>query len=137
MVSIEAVVTAVQAALVADTGAGGVNTLVVGHIYKDYGHDSSVHPQVVHTFFPGEPWGTFDADSIDGELQVDVMHHTRRGEDTSARTVAARVHTLFHRKSISITGRSNCAMLSIDQGVPTFDQDLNKIVQRFRLWSSP
>lgn len=134
--SAHAVAEAVLSALTGDTVPGGVNTLLSGAIYDSLEPPNAGFPRAVLHWFPGEPWSDLVNDSIDGELQVNITHYRRMGAEI-ARTVAQRVYTKLHRQSLTITGRTDCRPLCIEQGELADDETFTTIVQRYRVFSNP
>ncbi|MEO0966431.1 MAG: DUF3168 domain-containing protein [Planctomycetota bacterium] len=132
--SLEAVQSAIDDALRADTAAGGVAALVGGRVYEDAAPDDAPLPLVRHAVVTNPAVFSLQADRLEIEFQVDT--YAERFDRAAARAVAGAVDALLHRGSLSVAGFSGGQVLRTDAGVPSTEDELCRVRQRFRLFAN-
>lgn len=129
-------VDAIYTRLSGDTGAGGVSTLVSGHIWESEAKQGETYPNLVFRIVSDPSEFYFGgAEDLIAEMQIDIYGRRRSGS-AALRPVAERVRTILHNLSITATGFSGASIQCIDRGVPMIEDDAYRIMQRYRIFGS-
>jgi hypothetical protein len=131
------IINAITGALVADAGAGGVNTLVGGLIYEDHAHENDELPFVIVSLLTDPPITYFGSgnEDVDADVLIKVYHKEELGAAV-CRTIAERVYVLLHKQALIVTNHANGQMWCQDKGHPEKEEDATLIAQRWRFIAS-
>ncbi len=124
----------IRATLVADAGAGGVNTLVGGRIYRGRKPQGAALPAVVITVVSQPDQTTMTGRHVYQDVQVDVTVHGDGEDYGSIEPTAARIFTVLQGASGLQDGVNVVQLRRVDSQelMPTTDgRSYSQLVQTF------
>lgn len=130
------VIDGIKTKLYADTGAGGVHTLVGGRIFEGEGNQNADLPLVVFGLVTDHHFGHFTTDDLEATFQTDVYSDKANGAAV-ARVISDRLHALLHRQTITVPGHNAAETWCEERGVLTYEEDSCRIRQDWRIFGTP
>jgi len=132
--ALETIYGAIRTLLVADAGAGGVNTLTGGRIYHMQAPKDAALPLLVYTGVAEAVSGTFTSDQFEFIIQFDVYGEERLGA-VPVLQIADRVSDIMTRVNLSATGWKQARTEITGRGLASVEDEAVRVMQTYRIYA--